>query len=70
MFQWVEENFDIDVAKKFKEEEINGEALMSERLLCDTTAMEKLGLKTIGKQEKFKKIVGGLKTKGKICYIF
>ena len=67
VYKWIEEKFDKKIAEKFKEEEITGETLvMSDRLLSDTKAMDKLGLHTIGKQEHFKKLVSTLNTKGKI----
>ena len=57
------------MAKKFQEEEINGGILLGNRLLNETV-MEKLGLKTIGKQEHFKTLVNSLKTKGKMTSVF
>ena len=50
---WVKALFnDEDIARKFEEEEIERETLQSERILSDS-AMNSLGLSTIGKKNKF-----------------
>ena len=43
---------DESIAKRFVEEEITGTTLLSQRILNDNS-MERLGLNTIGKKEKF-----------------
>ena len=50
---WVMSIFnDESIAKRFVEEEITGTTLLSQRILNDNS-MERLGLNTIGKKEKF-----------------
>jgi len=49
---WICSFFDESVAQKFVEEEIDGQALLSKRLEEDST-LEKLGVTTIGKKERF-----------------
>ena len=63
---WAVETFGVD-GEKFIAEEVTGETLISERI-TSLDAMERLGIKTLGKQERFKKAVQTLK--GKIYFIF
>lgn len=54
--KWAAEAFGEDVAEKFLTEEVTGETLISERI-TSVDAMERLGLRTLGKQERFRHVV-------------
>ena len=53
---WAAEVFDENVAEKFLAEEMTGATLFSERI-TSVGSMERLGLLTLGKQEKFRSLV-------------
>ena len=58
--KWAAEVFDEDIAEKFLAEEMTGVTLLSERI-TNVDSMERLGLLTLGKQEKFRSLVEKLK---------
>lgn len=58
--KWAAEVFDEDIAEKFLAKEMTGLTLISERI-TDVDSMERLGLLTLGKQEKFRSLVEQLK---------
>lgn len=57
---WICSFFGESVGQKFVEEEIDGKALLSKRLEEDTT-LEKLGVTTIGKKERFSRELMAIK---------
>jgi len=57
---WTAEVFDENAAEKFLAEEMTGATLFSERI-TGVGSMERLGLLTLGKQEKFRSLVEQLK---------
>lgn len=61
--KWVKDNFDDEVANKFKVEEITGEMLVNSTRLTQENSMGRLGLTTLGKQEKFSKLISKLRGK-------
>ena len=54
--KWAVEIFDEDIAEKFLAKEMTGVTLLSERI-TNVDSMERLGLLTLGKQEKFRSLV-------------
>jgi hypothetical protein len=58
--KFIAKQFGDKIADKFREEEVNGCVLLTERMKNETT-MERLLLVTVGKQELFKSIVDRLK---------
>lgn len=58
--------------RKFIEKEIDGWALLESKWLGEDSTLEKLGITTIGKKERFKRELGALKlvVKGRYLIIF
>lgn len=56
---WAKEHFGSAISEKFNDEEIIGAILQSDRLMT-LESMERLGLTTIGKQERFKMLLKSL----------
>lgn len=59
--KWIFGLFGEAVAEKFLEEEIAGQALLESKQLEDNSTLEKLGIATIGKKERFKRELGAVK---------
>ena len=59
--KWIFGLFGEAVAEKFLEEEIAGQALLESKQLEDNSTLEKLGIATIGKKERFKRELGTVK---------
>jgi len=53
--EWIFGLFGDAVAQKFLEEEIDGRTLLESKRLEDDLTLEKLGITTIGKKERFKR---------------
>jgi hypothetical protein len=61
--KWAKDNFGDEIADKFQAEEITGEMLVKSDRITQENTMERLGLKTLGKQEKFTNMISTLKGK-------
>ena len=59
--KWISGLFGEAVAQKFLEEEIDGRALLESKRLEEDSTLEKLGIATIGKKERFKRELGAVK---------
>lgn len=57
--------------RKFIEKEIDGWALMESKWLGEDSTLEKLGITTNRKKERFKRELGALKlvVKGRYCFL-
>ena len=67
--KWIFGSFGEAVAEKFLEEEIDGQALLESKWLEEDSALEKLGIATIGKKEHFKRELGAVKPVGNGKYL-
>ncbi|KAL9976342.1 hypothetical protein ACROYT_G013633 [Oculina patagonica] len=59
--KWIFGLFGEAVAEKFLEEEIDGRALLESKRLEEDSTLEKLGIATIGKKERFKRELGAVR---------
>ena len=67
--KWIFGLFGEAVAEKFLEEEIDGQALLESKRLEEDLTLEKLGIATIGKKERFKRELGAVKPVGNGKYL-
>ena len=59
--KWIFGLFGEAVAEKFLVERNEGQALLESKRLEDDSTLEKLGITTIGKKERFKRELGAVK---------
>ena len=59
--KWIFGLFGDAVAQKFIEEEIDGRTLLESKRLEEDSTLEKLGITTIGKKERFKRELGAIR---------